>query len=193
MIDDTHAASIRLIEIVSDFLDSSKLEQGKMVFNPAPIPVKPIIDNVAKDLEPILQAHTNTVHLEGMDAVPTIMADEGRYRQIMYNLLSNATKYSEHCAITVTADYDDEQVTIHVTDTGKGISPENQKLLFHKFQQASDTLTRDDTKGTGLGLYISRLLATNMHGDVVLEHTEVGKGSTFSLRLPRAKEHTEPR
>ncbi len=187
MVDDTHAASIRLIEIVSDFLDSSKLEQGKMVFNLAPVEVKPTVEAVARDLAPILKAHENTVKFDAsLDKLPKVNVDEGRYRQIVYNLLSNATKYSQASTITVTADHDAHSVTLHVTDTGKGISPENQKLLFHKFQQASDPLTRDDTKGTGLGLYISKLLATHMKGDVFLEHTEEGKGSMFGVRVGRA-------
>lgn len=186
MVDDTHAASIRLIEIVSDFLDSSKLEQGKMVFNLAPLAVGSVVAAVISDLGPIIKTHNNTVAVDGLDKLPKILADEGRYRQIIYNLLSNATKYSENSTITITADHDDKVATLHITDIGRGIPPEGQKLLFHKFQQAGDMLTRDDTKGTGLGLYISRLLATHMHGDVVLERTEENKGSTFAIRMPLA-------
>lgn len=185
MIDDTHAASIRLIEIVSDFLDSSKLEQGKMAFTLSPVAIAPTVESVARDLAPILKAHHNTIQLTGLDKLPRALVDEGRYRQIVYNLLSNATKYSENGTIAVTADHDGHSITLHVTDTGKGITPENQKLLFHKFQQASDPLTRDDTKGTGLGLYISKLLAQHMKGDVFLEHTEPGKGSSFGVRVGR--------
>lgn len=187
MVDDTHAASIRLIEIVSDFLDSSKLEQGKMVFNLAPVAIEPIVTAAVSDLSPIIKSHNNVVRAEGLDKLPKIMADEGRYRQIIYNLLSNATKYSENSTITITGDHDEKAVTLRVTDTGRGILPEGQKLLFHKFQQAGDMLTRDDTKGTGLGLYISRLLATHMLGDVVLERTEENKGSTFAVRMPLAE------
>lgn len=192
MIDDTHDASVRLIEIVSDFLDSSTLEQGKMQFTIQPVVIKPVLEAVEGDLKTLLEQSHDTVNLSGLDKLPKVAADEGRLRQIFYNLLSNALKYSENATITITGDADEHKVRIHVADTGKGISPENQKLLFHKFQQAGDSiLTRDNTKGTGLGLYISRLLATNMHGNVELEHTEEGKGSTFVVTLPIAEKKNE--
>lgn len=192
MIDDTHDASVRLIEIVSDFLDSSTLEQGKMQFTIQPVAIQPVLEAVQGDLKTLLEQSHDTLNLSGLDKLPKVSADEGRLRQIFYNLLSNALKYSEKATITVTGDADEHKVRIHVADTGKGISPENQKLLFHKFQQAGDSiLTRDDTKGTGLGLYISRLLATNMHGNVELERSEEGKGSTFVVTLPIAEKKNE--
>ncbi len=188
LITDTHDASVRLIEIVNDFLDSSKLEQGKLAFDLKSVDPSPIIEAVQKDLQSLLASQKNALVLDGIARLPKVHVDEARFRQIMYNLLSNAIKYTAGGKITVTADHDSKHLRIHVTDTGKGISPENQKLLFHKFQQAgSSILTRDNTKGTGLGLYISRLLAKNMHGDVELEKSEEGVGSTFVLTLPLAK------
>jgi len=187
MVTDTHDASVRLIAIVNDFLDSSRLEQGKMQFDIKPISLAPIVDSVQKDLTTLLDKQKNKLTVTGIAKLPKVLADEARIRQIIYNLLSNAIKYSgEGAAITVAGESKGEKLLLRVTDTGKGISPENQKLLFHKFQQAGDPLTRDDTKGTGLGLYISKLLATNMHGDVELEKSEEGKGSTFMLTLPLA-------
>ncbi len=190
LVDDTHAASVRLIEIVNDFLDSYKLEQGKMAFTFAPVQVAPLVDAVNGDLAVLVTQQHNTVTIDpSMAQLPPVMADEGRLRQIFYNLLSNANKYAEHATITISGEADAKHVRIRFIDTGKGISPENQKLLFHKFQQAGESiLTRDNTKGTGLGLYISRLLAKNMHGTVELEHSEVGKGSTFTVILPIAKD-----
>ncbi len=188
MINDTHEASIRLIEIVNDFLDSSSLEQGKMQFNIAPVDILPAFTTATDGLHLLAEKQHDTITLTNMNKVPKVMADDGRLRQIAYNLLANAVKYTENGTITVSAAVDGQNLRISIADTGKGISPENQKLLFHKFQQAGESiLTRDDTKGTGLGLYISRLLAKNMHGDVVLESAEVGKGSTFVIILPLAK------
>ena len=189
IVDDTQAASVRLIQIVNDFLDSSRLEQGKMVFNLAPTAVKPVIESVRDDLASTAKDQGDTIELSGLEALPMIMADEGRFRQIVYNMLSNAIKYSQNASVTISAHADDAKLYIRFADTGKGMSPENQKLLFHKFQQAGDSiLTRDNTKGTGLGLYISRLLATNMNGSVELEKSEEGKGSTFLLTMPLAKD-----
>ncbi len=187
LVGDTHAASVRLIEIVNDFLDSSRLEQGKMVFNFTPVAVAPLVLAVKTDLQLLATQQHNTVVLDGLDKLPKVEADEARLRQIFYNLMSNANKYSENAKVTISGVIEGKNVRIRIADSGKGISPENQKLLFHKFQQASASiLTRDNTKGTGLGLYIARLLADNMHGNVELEHTEEGKGTTFAIILPIA-------
>jgi signal transduction histidine kinase len=187
IINDSHNASIRLIEIVNDFLDSSRLEQGKMEFMLAPVAMEPLVAQVQKDLGTLLKAGHNTMVVDGLGGLPAVLADEARLRQILYNILGNACKYSQDATITVTGEVRGRKLKLLVTDTGKGISPENQKLLFHKFQQAGDSLlTRDSTKGTGLGLYIARLLAENMGGNIKLVRSEIGKGSTFAVILPLA-------
>ncbi len=187
LVDDTHTASVRLIEIVNDFLDSSKLEQGKMVFNLAPVTLKPLFVSIKSDLQSLAEQQSDQIVFSDLDNLPQVIADETRLRQIFYNMLSNAIKYSERATITVTGQREGSKLRIRVADTGKGISPESQKLLFHKFQQAGDSLlTRDNTKGTGLGLYIAKLLADNMHGSIELEHSEVGKGSVFAVVMPVA-------
>jgi signal transduction histidine kinase/uncharacterized membrane protein SirB2 len=188
LINDTHAASIRLITIVNDFLDSSKLEQGKMVFSIMPVSILPLVSAVLGDIKVLTDQQQNTVVFEHLDDLPQVMADEGRLRQILYNLLSNANKYCEKGTITISGMAETKKIYLRITDTGQGMSPENQKLLFHKFQQAGDSLlTRTNTKGTGLGLYISRLLAANMHGTVELERSEAGKGSVFRVEMPKAE------
>jgi PAS domain S-box-containing protein len=187
MIGDAHDASIRLIDIVNDFLDSSRLEQGKMQFQFRAIALNPLLKTVAKDLAPLLAERHNTLSVTGFDNVPAIYTDAARLQQILFNVVGNAAKYSEDSAITVKPTINRRSLWINVADHGKGISPENQAILFHKFQQAGDSiLTRDNTKGTGLGLYISKLLATNMGGDVALAQSEVGKGSMFVISLPLA-------
>jgi PAS domain S-box-containing protein len=194
MIDDVHTSSIRLIEIVNDFLDSSRLEQGKMQFDLAPTPLKPVVDSVCEDFERVIAKAGNTVKLEGLDTLPMAMVDRNRVRQVLYNILSNSFKYTQKGTITIKGSADGKKLVIHIRDTGIGITPENQKLLFHKFQQAGDSLlTRDTNKGTGLGLYISRLLAQNMGGGLELEKSEPGNGTTFKLTLPVADEAAAPK
>jgi signal transduction histidine kinase len=97
-------------------------------------------------------------------------------------------KFTEKGHVTVTtSQIKDNYLKIVVHDTGRGIPTDNQKLLFHKFQQAGESLlTRDTTRGTGLGLYISRLMAEAMSGSLQLEESVEGKGSSFSLTLPIA-------
>jgi signal transduction histidine kinase len=120
-----------------------------------------------------------------------VTADKQRITQVIYNLLGNAVKFTDAGSITVTARADEQFVYIIVTDTGKGMSTENQRLLFRKFQQAgSSLLSRDDTKGTGLGLYISRLIIEQSGGTIGLESSELGKGSSFVFSVPRTKAQT---
>jgi signal transduction histidine kinase len=120
--------------------------------------------------------------------LPLVHADPDRTRQIIINLVGNAIKFTDKGGVTIHLTTDKQVVKIAVSDTGKGMPLASHHLLFRKFQQASNNaLTRDSTRGTGLGLYISQLMATGMHGKLYLESSEVGHGSTFTLELPVAK------
>jgi signal transduction histidine kinase len=106
-------------------------------------------------------------------------------------MVGNAANYTKEGGITVETQKVDGFVKVLVIDTGVGISELNQQRLFKKFQQAqAEVLTRDLTKSTGLGLYISKLIVEGLGGEIKLEHSEVGKGSTFSFSIPIAKEMT---
>ena len=191
MVFDIHSSSSRLIEIVNDFLDASRIEQGKMTFHFEPVALDKVIESVFYEMRAVLReknisltADTNT-----LDKLPKLWADRDRIMQILYNLIGNAVKFTEHGGVTLSTKQEGDELVMRVTDTGRGVPVENQKLLFRKFQQAGNSLlTRDTTRGTGLGLYISRMLAESMHGKLELEHSEEGKGSTFLLRLPIATE-----
>jgi signal transduction histidine kinase/HAMP domain-containing protein len=188
MINDIHDASVRLIEIVNDFLDASRLEQGKIQFENTAFAVQEVLDGVAYDLGAVAKEKGNTIKI-GTDVrrVPAIFADKNRVKQIVYNLVGNAMKFTENGTITVDAQISDGMMKTTVTDTGPGISEDGQRLLFRKFQQVgAGLLTRDASRGTGLGLYISKLLSEQMGGRIALEHSEVGKGTTFSFTLPLA-------
>jgi signal transduction histidine kinase len=186
MVVDIHDSSTRLISIVNDFLDMSRLEMGKFAFKTQPFDVGAMIQQVLREYD--VTGSRRKLHLAFEPphiASSAVLADPERSRQILVNLLGNAIKFTEHGGVTVTAIPKGKMMNISVTDTGKGIPIESQHLLFHKFQQASNNiLTRDSTQSTGLGLYISRLLAENMGGRLYIEQTEVGKGSTFTLELP---------
>lgn len=190
MVDDIHSSSERLIGIVNDFLDVSRLEQGKMLFDIQPIAIDRAIENVAYEMKTIVrEKHLSLVvdHLT-LDVLPKVMADENRVKQVLYNLIGNAIIYTDSGSVTVSATCTDSAVTVRVHDTGRGIAPEDKKYLFHKFQQATgNILTRDSTRGTGLGLYISKLMIEKMGGQLKLDESAIGKGSTFSFTLPIAK------
>lgn len=194
-VDDIHEASVRLIDIVNDFLDVSRLEQGKTLFEFREFSLKEVVDQVVKELSQLTSA--NTVHIEVVQNSPwpNAWADPGRVKQIMYNLLGNAVKFTRAGSVRVSCEIlHDGKAKVIVQDTGIGISQEMQLLLFRKFQQAGDSiLTRDTSGGTGLGLYISRLLARAMHGSVDLESSVEHEGSSFSVTLPLASEKNKDR
>jgi len=184
MIVDTHTASVRLIGIVNDFLDMSRLEQGRMEYKLENTNLTGIIDKVVKDLQETASEKGMEIKIESEGEINTLV-DPGKFEQIMFNLIGNSLKFTDKGSIKITLRKVGSQAKIEVQDTGVGIAIENQSLLFHKFQQAgSSMITRDGSKGTGLGLYISRLMAEGMGGKLELVSSEIGKGSIFSISLP---------
>jgi len=187
LIDDIHVSSVRLIDIVNDFLNVSRLEQGNVELDIQPITIKPIVESVANEIISMTQ-EKNVKIINKLTGKYTVLADADRVKQVIYNFIGNAMKFTEHGSITISSEVEGKKLKVLISDTGGGIAADRQHLLFHKFQQASDNiLTRDATRGTGLGLYISKLLVEKMHGKIRLEHSEVGKGTTFSFTLPLAK------
>ncbi len=187
MIQDVHASSVRLISIVNDFLDLSRLEQGKIVYRMQEVKADEIIEKVLYELKQTI--NNDDLHIEydhkTLDHLPTVWADPDRLKQILYNIVGNAVKFTEKGSINIGAQADDKSLKITVQDTGRGIPIEDQKLLFHKFQQTGKSLlTRDTTRGTGLGLYISKKNLEDMGGQIKLEHSESGVGSLFSAIIP---------
>jgi len=191
MIDDVHTSAIRLIGIVNDFLDASRLEQGKMSFAYESTNIEEIIESVVYEMKAVLNEKHIYLKLDKLtlNELPPVWVDKNRLKQVVYNLVGNAAKFTEEGGITISAklEPDHQFVKVLVIDTGRGMTPESQTLLFHKFQQASSSLlTRDTTRGTGLGLYISKMIVENMGGKVSLEESVEGKGSVFSFTLPLA-------
>lgn len=188
MLGDIHTSSVRLIEIVNDFLDASRLEQGKIEYELEPFDITKVIENVMYEMAAVVKERKLYLKFDKtLNSLPAIAADEDRVKQVIYNLIGNAVKFTEQGGITVITKAEKGMMHITVNDTGLGIPVDKQALLFRKFQQAGNSLfTRDSTRGTGLGLYISKLLVEQMGGNLKFEHSEVGKGSTFGFTLPLA-------
>jgi signal transduction histidine kinase len=188
MIQDIHESSVRLIEIVNDFLDTSRLELGKMEFKKEEFNIYKLIQDTIKEY--ITSSSQKKLYIRVEDPgtqLPLVFADRNKTKQVLINLVGNSIKFTETGGITIKMVPLGKFVKVFVTDTGRGISPENQLLLFRKFQQAQSSLiTRDTTKGTGLGLYISKLIMEGMSGGIRIESSEVNKGTTFSITLPVA-------
>ena len=180
-------AGRHLLALINDILDLSKIEAGRMELQLDHFALAPLIDNVVKTIEPLAAKNENQVAVHCDAAIGTLHADEIRLRQALLNLLSNANKFTDHGSITIEARQAQENgrdwVTIAVADTGIGMTAEQMGKLFQEFSQADASTTRK-YGGTGLGLAISKRFCQMMGGDITLE-SEPGRGSTFTIRLPR--------
>ena len=188
MVSDIHDSAVRLIQIVNDFLNVSRLEQGRIEFDKAEIDIKELILDVIKELD--VNAKEKNIFLK-VDAAELntgkVFADYNRTKEVLINLIGNSIKFTDQGGVRVVIMPNANFLKISIIDSGRGIPLKNQSLLFHKFQQASEhILTRDSTRCTGLGLYISKLMIEGMGGRIWLENTEEGKGSIFSFTLPVA-------
>jgi signal transduction histidine kinase len=191
LIANIHNSSERLLSIVNDFLDASKLEQGSFKLKPQTIYIKTVIQTVLQEISSVAEKKSLYVKADmgSLGTLPFVHADPERVEQILYNLIGNALKFVETGGVTVAADVQGNMLKVYVTDTGRGISAENQQLLFRKFQQANaGILVRDSSPGTGLGLYIAKMLTEAMGGTIGLESSELDVGSCFSFSLPLAKD-----
>lgn len=189
MVSDIHESSVRLINIVNDFLNSSRLEQERMEFKNQPFDLTDLIKKALREYQVTGSRQKLALDFEEpKEQIPSAFADPERVRQVIINLVGNGLKFTEVGGIKVSLSKVDDMVEVRVSDTGRGIALQNQSLLFHKFQQAGGSLfTRDTTKGTGLGLYISKLMTEAMGGKIWLVQSEPNKGSTFAFTLPVAK------
>lgn len=191
MVTDVHESSIRLIDIVNDFLDVSRLEQGKISFDYKDVYIDKIIEAVIYEMRAVSQEKHLALKFshQTLGVLPAVWADEDRLKQVIYNLVGNAAKFTQDGSISLDAEVQGAFLKVFVRDTGRGIAENNQKLLFRKFQQAGTSLlTRDTTRGTGLGLYISKMLIERMGGKIALEYSKENEGSVFSFTVPLAND-----
>src|SRR5499433_4055091 len=173
----------RLLGLINDLLDLSRIEAGRVDLHRTSLDLACLIPEVARSLRPLIEAKRQQLKLDLGDALPAVWADANRVTQILTNLISNAHKYTlVDGSITVAARPDDGFVRVDVSDTGIGLSPEDQAQLFTKYFRAHDRLSQA-TSGTGLGLVITRLLV-ELHGGRITVSSAPGQGSTFSFSLP---------
>ena len=175
-------SSRRLLGVINDVLDLSKIEAGKMVLNPAPFEIGPVIREVVDAVKPLADKNGNRVEVfypPGLE----MMSDSARFHQSLLNLAGNACKFTHDGAVRIVVGVAGEQVRVDVCDTGIGIEPEQLEKLFQPFMQADAKTTRR-FGGTGLGLAISRQLCRMMGGDITAESV-AGQGSTFTMQLPK--------
>ena len=172
-----------LLELVNDLLDLAKVEAGKVEAKPIEFEVANLFAALRGMLRPLLLNQSVDLTFEDAPHIPPLYSDEGKISQILRNFISNALKFTEKGEVRVAATLvGDDEIEFSVADTGIGIAPEHQELIFQDFVQLDHPIQRN-YKGTGLGLPLSRKLATFLGGSVNVE-SRLGAGSTFSVRIP---------
>jgi signal transduction histidine kinase len=173
----------RLMGLVNELLDLSRIEAGKVELNRARLDLGPLIRDVASSLRLQIEAKGQQLELDLADDLPSVWADPDRVTQILTNLVSNAHKYTPAGgSIFVRARGQDGRVRVEVRDTGIGLAPDEQAQLFTRFFRARNKATRE-VGGTGLGLAITRSLI-ELHGGEISVTSAPGQGSTFCCTLP---------
>ncbi len=194
-IDKAHQAALHLGKLFRDLLSVTKLEDRRLndhltVFSLSEL-TKETVDNLGmmadqKNLKLSFKTTSDLLNTKTIAPLAMVEADKDRLQEVLSNLIDNALKYTMHGGVEVTLDVDEDMATVHVADTGIGISVEDQKHLFEKFYRVNSSMTRE-IGGTGLGLYISRNLVEHYGGKMYVQSTP-GRGSTFSFSMPLAKD-----
>jgi signal transduction histidine kinase len=183
-------AGTHLLGLINQVLDLSKIEAGKLELNPQTVQLAPLINDVISTAGQLAEQNKNRLVVEAQENLGAMTVDPMRLRQILLNLLSNACKFTKAGEVKLAArkvSNGSNIVEFAVSDTGIGMTAEQQAKLFEEFSQA-DATTAQKFGGTGLGLAITRKLARMMGGDVTVA-SEPGKGSVFTVRLPVGGTH----
>lgn len=183
-LDTIHKNGVNLIQLLNDILDISKIEAGELNIESRSCDFIKLIEEVIDSLIPFSEQHNVHVQFIKEPGLPHILlTDESRLRQILFNLLHNAIKFSKNGQVKITCEKTDEKLSISVKDTGIGIAPENQGKLFQHFTQLNFHSSQN-SGGTGLGLSLSKQLALLMNAELELVESALKNGSTFRISLP---------
>ncbi|MCC5602948.1 sensor histidine kinase [Nostoc favosum] len=186
-----NSAGKHLLHLINEILDLSKIEAGKMTLYPETFEIATLIHNVVLTVKPAIEKNANVLEVHFDEQLGMMYADQTRMRQVLLNLLSNASKFTTNGKVTLIVNREKDEfrpeaplgmITFTVTDTGIGMSQGQQQQLFQPFTQG-DTSTTKKYGGTGLGLAISRHFCQMMGGEIIVK-SQPGVGSTFTIRLP---------
>ena len=187
-------AGTHLLALINDVLDLAKVESGKMEAFPEKVNLDSLVDEVAATAHPLLEKNGNKLAVERGKNLGNTFQDLTKLRQTLLNLMSNAAKFTHEGTVTLhvnrLTEEDGDWLTLAVSDTGIGIAEDKLDHVFDEFAQADSTTTRD-YGGTGLGLAISRHFCKLLGGDLSV-HSELGAGSTFTIRIPAELPDSKP-
>jgi signal transduction histidine kinase/CheY-like chemotaxis protein len=189
-----HGAGKHLLSLINDILDLSKIEAGKMTVYLETFDIATAVKDVVSTIQPLVEKKNNRLTVHCPPDLGSMRADLTKVRQTLFNLLSNASKFTENGTVTLAIARATEPagdwISFSVSDSGIGMTPEQMGKLFQAFSQADASTTRK-FGGTGLGLAISRKFCQLMGGDITVQ-SEFGKGSTFTARLPAETREIKP-
>ena len=185
------ASGTMLLHLVNNVLDLAKMDAGKMTLKPEPVRLVQLTDEVFSSFWRAT-SEKGVALVNRTDDIPMVLLDAHRFRQVLFNLVGNAVKFTERGSVTVSASYVGTNLEVSVSDTGCGIPPDMLRHVLDPFVQVQDpSHSADRAGGTGLGLSICRCLIETMGGELVVE-SELGKGSTFKARLSGILTSKEP-
>ena len=184
------ASGTTLLQLVNDVLDLAKMDAGQMTLVPSPVRLEKLTDEVFASFR--MNAAGKGIELANRTAgVPPVMLDDHRFRQILFNLVGNAVKFTSHGSVAVSASYAGGELEVSVADTGCGIPQDMLKRILEPFVQVLDpTHAPDRANGTGLGLSICSSMVETMGGELTVE-SKLGQGSVFTIRIPGVKPAVE--
>lgn len=177
--------TLHMSRLVEDIFDLIKLENNEISLEKTPVDFTSVLHKVAFKLRPQAQEKDLEIIVQAEESLPKVLGDRDRLEQIVANLVQNALKFTEQGAVCLTAAVDRDQLKVEVTDTGLGISKEDQELIWERFFKVDRGRSKEN-KGTGLGLAIVRELVELHQGEIVLQ-SELGQGTTFTIWLPLYK------
>jgi PAS domain S-box-containing protein len=181
-------AGKHLLSLINDVLDLSKIEAGRMELHPETFDIRTLVDDVRTTVAPMVERNGNRLEIDCPAELGAMRSDPVKVRQVLLNLLSNASKFTENGVVTLSGERADLEgqptIVFRVRDSGVGMTPEQMERIFEAFAQADATVSRK-YGGTGLGLTITRRFCQMLGGDVKVE-SEPGKGSTFTVWMRAA-------
>ncbi|KZE80876.1 histidine kinase [Paenibacillus elgii] len=177
--------TLHMNRLVDDIADLIKLENDEIALSRSPVDVRQLFAHIAAMFGPEAAERNTTIEMRTEEGLPDAYADRDRFEQIMKNLVKNAVKFTESGKILLNARAESELLMIQVVDTGIGISPDDQEMIWERFFKV-DRGRSKKSSGTGLGLAIVRELV-ELHGGTITVRSEVGQGTVFEFRLPAAQ------
>jgi signal transduction histidine kinase len=191
LLDEAFASSERMVHLINDFLNVSRLQTGKFMLEQRPVDLTKIVRQEVESLQTTVKMHDLKLKFHPPKYFPTLYIDEGKIRQVIMNFIDNAIYYSrENSTITVSLSVVDGDAVLEVHDTGIGVPKDEQAHLFGKFFRATNA-RKQRPDGTGVGLFLAKKVIV-AHGGSMVFHSVEGEGSTFGFRLPVKKLSTAP-